>query len=215
MQPLEHVKQIESYFPNLTNLQRKQFGMLKCLYDDWNNKINVISRKDMDSLYEHHVLHSLAIAKYVYFKAGSKILDVGTGGGFPGIPLAILFPEVTFKLIDSIGKKILVANEIAKAINLQNVDIVQKNIKSEKQKFDFVVSRAVMNASELVKLTRKNIQQNGINAIPNGLICLKGGNLDEELKPIHHWYDLTMISDYFAEEFFKTKKILYIPLKQS
>lgn len=167
----------------------------------------------MDCLYEHHVLHSLAIAKYINFRPGTKILDVGTGGGFPGIPLAIMFPDVTFKMIDSIEKKIKVTRSVAESIGLQNAEIVQENAKLEKGKFDFVVSRAVMNAADLVKLTRKNVLTVDKNSIPNGLICLKGGDLNEEMKAVRNWYELTDISNYFTEDFFATKKILYIPLK--
>ena len=201
------------YFPNLTDRQIEQFACLDGLYREWNAKINVISRKDMDCLYEHHVLHSLAIAKYINFRLGTKILDVGTGGGFPGIPLAIMFPDVKFKLIDSIEKKIKVTRSVAESIGLQNVEIVQENAKLEKGKFDFIVSRAVMNAADLVKLTRKNVLSVDKNSIPNGLICLKGGDLNEEMRAVRNWYELTDISNYFTEEFFATKKILYIPLK--
>lgn len=204
---------IVKYFPKLTDRQKEQFACLESLYREWNSKINVISRKDMDFLYEHHVLHSLAIAKYISFRPGTRILDVGTGGGFPGIPLAIMFPQAVFKMIDSIGKKTKVARSVAEAIGLQNTEIVQENARQEKEKFDFVVSRAVMNAADLVKLTRKNILPTGRNSIPNGLICLKGGNLNEELKSVHNWYELTDISSFFTEAFFATKKILYIPLK--
>ena len=201
------------YFPNLTDRQIEQFACLDGLYREWNSKINVISRKDMDCLYEHHVLHSLAIAKYINFRPGTKILDVGTGGGFPGIPLAIMFPDVTFKMIDSIEKKIKVTRSVAESIGLQNAEIVQENAKLEKGKFDFVVSRAVMNAADLVKLTRKNVLTVDKNSIPNGLICLKGGDLNEEMKAVRNWYELTDISNYFTEDFFAAKKILYIPLK--
>jgi 16S rRNA (guanine527-N7)-methyltransferase len=207
------VELICKYFPNLTDRQIEQFACLDGLYREWNSKINVISRKDMDCLYEHHVLHSLAIAKYINFRPGTKILDVGTGGGFPGIPLAIMFPDVTFKMIDSIEKKIKVTRCVAESIGLQNAEIVQENAKLEKGRFDFVVSRAVMNAADLVKLTRKNVLTVDKNSIPNGLICLKGGDLNEEMKAVRNWYELTDISNYFTEEFFATKKILYIPLK--
>jgi 16S rRNA (guanine527-N7)-methyltransferase len=207
------VELICKYFPNLTDRQIEQFACLDGLYREWNSKINVISRKDMDCLYEHHVLHSLAIAKYINFRPGTKILDVGTGGGFPGIPLAIMFPDVTFKMIDSIEKKIKVTRSVAESIGLQNAEIVQENAKLEKGKFDFVVSRAVMNAADLVKLTRKNVLTVDKNSIPNGLICLKGGDLNEEMKAVRNWYELTDISNYFTEDFFATKKILYIPLK--
>lgn len=186
--------------------------MLQELYNDWNSKINVISRKDMDSLYEHHVLHSLGIAKYIGFKPQTRILDIGTGGGFPGIPLAIVFPDCQFHLIDSIGKKIRVATEVANAIGLKNVKLTHENAKDEHQRYDFVVSRAVMNAPDLVKLIHKNIAQKDQNGIPNGLICLKGGDLTEELRTLKRWHETTSLSDYFCEPFFETKKILYIPL---
>lgn len=207
------MEQILKYFPNLNSTQIKQLNSLNDLYREWNAKINVISRKDMDALYEHHVLHSLSIAKYINFKPTTKIIDVGTGGGFPGIPLAILFPECEFKLVDSIGKKIRVATEVANSIGLKNVTFAHENVKEEKGKFDFVVSRAVMNAPELIRLITKNISTKNINAVPNGLICLKGGDLATELKPLKKWYELTDISEYFQEPFFETKKILYVPLK--
>lgn len=207
------MKQILSYFPDLTEQQIRQLSLLENLYKEWNDKINVISRKDINELYEHHVLHSLAIAKYISFKDGSRILDVGTGGGFPGIPLAIMYPNCHFKLIDSIRKKTLVATEISKEIGLNNTTIIQENAKDEKQKYDFVVSRAVMNTQDLVKLIKKNVSPKGNNSIPNGLICLKGGDLSQELEPIKRWYELTNISEYFKLSFFETKKILYIPLQ--
>lgn len=186
--------------------------MLDELYREWNNKINVISRKDIDSLYEHHVLHSLSVGKYIHFTASTDILDVGTGGGFPGIPLAILFPECRFRLIDSIGKKIRVANEVATALELTNVTCIHRNVKEEKTRYDYVVSRAVMNAPELLHLVQKNISHTQRNAIPNGLICLKGGDLSEELAELKRWYELTPICEYFSEPYFETKKILFIPL---
>lgn len=186
--------------------------MLQELYADWNSKINVISRKDMDSLYEHHVLHSLGIAKHISFKPGTTLLDVGTGGGFPGIPLAIMFPECKFHLVDSIGKKIRVATEVSQAVGLKNIRLTHENVKDEKMRYDFIVSRAVMNAPELVRLVRKNVLPKGHNSIPNGLICLKGGDLSEELSTLNRWYELADLSDYFCESFFETKKILYVPL---
>lgn len=202
----------ENYFPSLSAEQQQQLAALDGLYREWNAKINVISRKDIDNLYEHHVLHSLAIAKYTNFSPGTTILDIGTGGGFPGIPLAILFPECSFHLIDSIGKKIKVATEVAQAIGLGNVRCSHINAKEERGRYDFVVSRAVMNTPELVRLIQKNISRHTRNAIPNGLICLKGGNLSEELRDINRWYELTPISEYFKEPFFETKQILFIPL---
>lgn len=205
------MEQILKYFPTLSDKQRLQFSMLGDLYKEWNEKINVISRKDIDALYEHHVLHSLGIAKFINFTPGTKILDVGTGGGFPGIPLAILFPQCHFCLIDSIGKKIKVATEIANSIGLQNISLFHKNVKEEKQKFDFVVSRAVMEASSLLAYSHKNISQTNGNEINNGIICLKGGDLTAELKDINRQYELINLSDYFNEDYFETKKILYIP----
>lgn len=201
---------ISEYF-TLTARQAEQFAQLDALYRDWNSKINVISRKDIDNLYEHHVLHSLAIAKFLPFQAGTTILDVGTGGGFPGIPLAILFPECQFTLIDSIRKKILVATEIAKALGLTNVVCKQERAEEEKQKFDFVVSRAVMPMPDLVKLVRKNIKPTPKNAIPNGLIVLKGGDLKEELRPFKE-AELIPCSQWFKGEWFDTKQVIYLPL---
>ena len=201
---------ISDYF-KLTALQAEQFAQLDSLYRDWNSKINVISRKDIDNLYEHHVLHSLAIAKLLPFQPGTSILDVGTGGGFPGIPLAILFPDCQFMLIDSIGKKIKVASEVAKALGLTNVVCKQERAEEEKQKFDFVVSRAVMPLPDLVKLIRKNISNKHRNAVPNGLIVLKGGDLKAEIAPFKE-AEVTPCSAYFRGEWFDTKQIIYLPL---
>lgn len=201
---------ISEYF-TLTARQAEQFAQLDALYRDWNSKINVISRKDIDNLYEHHVLHSLAIAKFLPFQPGTTILDVGTGGGFPGIPLAILFPECQFVLIDSIRKKILVATEIAKALGLTNVICKQERAEEEKQKFDFIVSRAVMPMPDLVKLVRKNIKPTPKNAIPNGLIVLKGGDLKEELRPFKE-AELIPCTQWFKGEWFDTKQVIYLPL---
>lgn len=201
---------ISEYF-TLTARQAEQFAQLDALYRDWNSKINVISRKDIDNLYEHHVLHSLAIAKFLPFQPGTTILDVGTGGGFPGIPLAILFPECQFVLIDSIRKKILVATEIAKALGLTNVICKQERAEEEKQKFDFIVSRAVMPMPDLVKLVRKNVKPTPMNAIPNGLIVLKGGDLKEELRPFKE-AEITPCSQFFKGEWFDTKQVIYLPL---
>jgi 16S rRNA (guanine527-N7)-methyltransferase len=203
---------IAKYFPSLSEQQQQQFNLLYALYQDWNAKINVISRKDIDALYERHVLHSLGIAKFITFNDGTRILDVGTGGGFPGIPLAILFPHCQFTLIDSIGKKINVATNIVHEIKLSNVILLHENAKEEKHLFDFVVTRAVMNTSELIKLIRKNIAHTQLNDIANGLICLKGGNLEEETSSLHHKFTIKSLSDYFDEDFFETKKILYIPI---
>ena len=202
---------IKKYF-RLTDTQEQQMAALGVLYPDWNSKINIISRKDINNLYEHHVLHSLAICKVLRFSAGSTILDVGTGGGFPGIPLAIMFPECRFTLIDSVGKKIRVAQEIATAIGLQNVTCKQLRAEEEKGKFDFVVSRAVMPLPDLVKLVRKNISREQHNALPNGLICLKGGELYQEIRPYKNIAEIFDITDFFTEEYFKTKKAVYLPL---
>lgn len=203
---------ISKYFPDLTAVQQKQIDALDALYRDWNSKINVISRKDIDNLYEHHVLHSLAIAKLIHFRPGTRILDFGTGGGFPGIPLAILFPECQFRLIDGTGKKINVVNEVAKAIGLTKVEALHLRGEDEKGLYDFVVSRAVMPLTDMVKIVRKNIGKQQRNALPNGIITLKGGNLDAETKPFHKIIDITPVSNYFDEEWFKDKSILYLPL---
>lgn len=206
------MKIIETYFQSLTELQKRQLDALYDLYSDWNSKINVISRKDIDNLYLHHVLHSLAIAKYITFMPGTTIMDVGTGGGFPGLPLAILFPDVKFLLLDSIGKKVRVAAEIAQAVDLKNVEVVHSRIEDEKRKFHFIVSRAVMSLPELMKLTRKNILSEQINSIPNGIICLKGGDLNSETKAFKNIVDVIPLSEYFREPFFQTKKLLYLPV---
>lgn len=203
---------IFQYFKDINDEQRAQFRALGPLYQEWNAKINVISRKDIDNLYMHHVLHSLGIAKVVNFKQGSNILDIGTGGGFPGIPLAILFPNCKFKLIDSIGKKTRVAAAVANAIGLKNVVVEHRNVIEEKNKYDFVVSRAVMNASDLVKLIRKNISKEQRNALPNGLICLKGGDMTEEVAPFKNHSEIWELKSYFDDEFFDTKKVMYIQL---
>ena len=203
---------ITKYFPNLNEAQQKQIDALDALYRDWNAKINVISRKDIDNLYLHHVLHSLAIAKTIHFKSGTRILDFGCGGGFPGIPLAILFPDCSFRLIDGTGKKITVATEVAKAIGLKNVEAMHRRGEEEKDKFDFVVSRAVMPLPDMVKIVRKNISKEQHNALPNGIITLKGGNLDEELKPFHKIVQVTPVSDFFTEEWFLEKNIVYLPV---
>ena len=203
---------ISQYFPTLSAEQVAQLARLDGLYREWNDKINVISRKDIDNLYEHHVLHSLSIGKYISFRPATSILDVGTGGGFPGIPLAILFPKCRFHLIDSIGKKVRVATEVAKAIGLRNVRCTHENVKEERGRYDFVISRAVMNAPELTRLVQNKISRVGNNALPNGIICLKGGDLSEELSNLNRWHELTDISDYFSEPYFETKKILYIPI---
>lgn len=206
------MEQILKHFPKLTETQIAQFNALYDLYCDWNSKINVISRKDIDNLYERHILHSLGIAEVIQFKPNSTILDVGTGGGFPGIPLAIIFPQVKFTLIDSIGKKIKVGTEVSNAIGLKNIELYHKRVQEEKGKYDFVVSRAVMPLEDLVKLSRKNISTKQQNALPNGLICLKGGELQHEILPYKNVAETYELSDYFEGEFFKTKKVVYCPL---
>ena len=203
---------IRKYFRELSDEQLKQIEMLDGLYRDWNAKINVISRKDIDNLYERHVLHSMAIARTVNFRPGTRILDFGTGGGFPGIPLAILFPECSFKLIDGTGKKIRVAQEVAKAIGLKNCQIEQLRGEDEKGQYDFVVSRAVMALPDLAKIVRKNISKKQQNALPNGLICLKGGDLQAEAKPFKNSVEIDDIDKWFDEEWFKGKHVIYVPL---
>ena len=200
---------IEKYFKELTEEQRRQFEALGALYEDWNAKINVISRKDIGNLYEHHVLHSLGIAKVICFKPGTAVMDLGTGGGFPGIPLAIYFPEVKFHLIDSIGKKIRVATEVAQSIGLKNVTFAHKRAEEEKGKFDYVVSRAVMPLDNLEKLVRKNISKTQKNALPNGLICLKGGELEHEAVKLMKRSIFWNLQDYFEETYFETKKVVF------
>jgi 16S rRNA (guanine527-N7)-methyltransferase len=202
---------IKKYFPGITPKQESQLAALSDLYTDWNSKINLISRKDIENLYEKHILHSLGIAKVVRFNEGSVLLDVGTGGGFPGIPLAILFPKVRFLLIDSIGKKVKVAEDIARQTGLDNVECLHERAEEEKRQFDFVVSRAVMPLPDLVRITRKNISREQRNALPNGFLCLKGGDLHAELQPFKKKVIEYELSDYFPEEFFKTKKVIYLP----
>ena len=203
---------ITKYFTDITDLQRRQFEALYDLYQDWNSKINVISRKDIDNLYEHHVLHSLAIAKTIRFKDGTEILDFGTGGGFPGIPLSILFPNCRFHLIDGTGKKIRVATEVANAIGLKNCTPEHKRGEEEKGKYDFVVSRAVMPLPDLERIVRKNISNKQRNSMPNGIICLKGGNVEAEIQPFRKYAEVTDISQWFDEEWFKEKYVIYLPI---
>ncbi|MBQ8097197.1 MAG: 16S rRNA (guanine(527)-N(7))-methyltransferase RsmG [Prevotella sp.] len=203
---------IENYFPELTARQKAQLAALDELYHDWNEKINVISRKDIDNLYEHHVLHSLAIGKLVHFRPGTQILDFGTGGGFPGIPLAILFPECQFTLIDGTGKKIRVAQEVCQAIGLENCTPLHRRGEEEHGLYDFVVSRAVMPLPQLARMVKKNIARQQRNALPNGIICLKGGDLQEETRPFKHIVQTTPLSQWFGEEWFKEKYCIYLPL---
>ncbi len=203
---------IKKYFPNLSDKQIEQFEALYDLYYDWNNKINVISRKDIENLYLHHVLHSLAIAKIINFRSGTTVMDMGCGGGFPGLPLAIMFPETKFHLVDSIGKKIRVATEIAKAIDLTNVTTTHSRAQEIKEKYNFVVSRAVMQLPELVKICRKNISKEQNNSLPNGIICLKGGDMSAETRQFKNCVEITELEKIFDEEFFKDKKVVYVPI---
>ena len=203
---------IKKYFPELTERQQEQFEALDALYHDWNAKINVISRKDIDQLYEHHVLHSLAIAKTIRFRPGTRILDFGTGGGFPGVPLAILFPDCEFKLIDGTGKKIRVAQEVAQAVGLTNCHPEHLRGEDERGQYHFVVSRAVMPLPDLVKIVRKNIAKPQLNALPNGIICLKGGNLQAETQPFRNIVETTDISTFFTEDWYKGKYVIYLPI---
>ena len=204
---------IQTYFPDLSERQREQIEALDELYHEWNAKINVISRKDIDQLYEHHVLHSLAIAKVIRFRPGTHILDFGTGGGFPGIPLAILFPECEFHLIDGTGKKIRVAQEVSQAIGLTNCHPKHMRGEDEKGQYDFVVSRAVMPLPDQVKIVRKNIARPQKNALPNGILCLKGGDLQAETQPFRNIVDTTEISTFFREDWFRQKYVIYLPVK--
>lgn len=205
------IELIKKYFPHLSAKQIEQFTALDALYHDWNSKINVISRKDIDNLYEHHILHSLAIAKYITFREDTNVLDFGTGGGFPGIPLAIFFPEANFKLIDGTSKKVRVAQEVADAIGLENVLPAHLRGEEEKGKFDFIVSRAVMPLPDLMKIVKKNIAPDQHNTLPNGVIVLKGGNLNDELKPYKKIVEKTELSQWFDEEWFKEKYLIYVP----
>jgi 16S rRNA (guanine527-N7)-methyltransferase len=203
---------IESYFPDLTALQQRQFALLGPLYQEWNEKINVISRKDIDNLYLNHVLHSLGIAKVISFKPGAEILDVGTGGGFPGIPLAILFPESNFHLVDSIGKKITVVKAVAEGLGLENVKPQQVRVEEMKGDYDFIVSRAVARMQEFYGWVKNKSKKESLHSLDNGILYLKGGDLDEELEELKKPYALYALSDYFLEPFFETKKVVFIPL---
>jgi len=200
------------YFPSLTDLQKEQFSKIKPVYDNWNSMINVVSRKDMDNFMIHHVLHSLSIAKKFNFPRGTRILDVGTGGGFPGIPLAILFPDCQFTLLDSIEKKIKVVSAAADELGLKNAIPVRKRVEEEKNRYQFIISRAVTEFSLFVKLTERNIERSGANPLKNGIIYLKGGDLEEELMAFKNRVTVWNISDFFDEPFFETKKIVYLPV---
>jgi len=206
------MNEILEYFPHLTDKQIEQFKALQALYEDWNQKINVISRKDISNLYSHHVLHSLAIAKAINFKDGTTIMDFGTGGGLPGIPLAIMFPNCKFKLIDGTGKKIMVANEVIKAIGLTNVVAEHIRGEEEKGKYNFIVSRAVMPLPDLIKIVKKNISKEQNNALPNGVIVLKGGNTEGEIHEHKKLAEITPLSNWFKDDWFKEKSLIYIPL---
>jgi len=206
------MKEITQYFPEINEIQIRQFEQLDALYREWNAKINVISRQDIDNLYEHHVLHSLSIAKFIRFKPGTRILDFGTGGGFPGIPLAIIFPKCDFTLIDGTGKKVRVAQEIAQAIGLKNCHPIHRRGEEEKGTYNFVVSRAVMPLPDLVKIVQKNISREQNDAVANGIICLKGGNLQEETIKYRKILEINKISQWFSEEWFKEKYVIYLPL---
>lgn len=206
------MQSVTKYFKTLTEEQIRQFEMLDELYHHWNTRINVISRKDIDNLYQHHVLHSLAIAKAVNFRPGTEILDFGTGGGFPGLPLAILFPQCSFKLIDGTGKKILVAREVAAAIGLKNCRAEHLRGEDERGRFDFVVSRAVMPLPDLARIVRKNISKKQHNATPNGIFCLKGGNIEAEVLPFRNMVEVMPVSNWFDEEWFKQKNVVFLPI---
>lgn len=204
---------ISKYFPQLTEEQNRQYDQLEELYNDWNAKINVISRKDIDNLYERHVLHSLGIAEVIRFKPGTLIMDLGCGGGFPGIPLAIMFPGCRFHLVDSIGKKVKVAQAVAESIGLTNVEFSHSRAEDIKDKYDFVVTRAVMPLVDLIKVSRKNISKEQHNGLPNGIIALKGGELEREMASMRKICATWELSDYFTEEYFQTKKVVHVTVK--
>jgi 16S rRNA (guanine527-N7)-methyltransferase len=205
---------ILKYFPNLTPEQIVCFEKMDTVYRDWNEKINLISRKDIDSLYEKHILHSLAIAKIITFRPGTRILDVGTGGGFPGIPLAVLFPSTNFVLIDSIGKKIKVVQAVVEELGLKNVTALHTRVEEVKSEFDFVISRAVTAFPVFVGLVKKNISRKPLNSLPNGIIYLKGGDFEEEIKDFKRSIEVSEITKFFDEPFFETKKVLYLPVNK-
>ncbi|OIQ35886.1 MAG: 16S rRNA (guanine(527)-N(7))-methyltransferase RsmG [Crocinitomix sp. MedPE-SWsnd] len=203
---------IFKYFPNLTEDQKQKFTALYDVYKEWNDQINVVSRKDFDSFYEKHVLHSLGIAEVIQFQAGTDVLDVGTGGGFPGIPLAIMYPETDFYLVDSIGKKIKVVNGVKESLGLENVFAGQKRAEELKQKFDFVVSRAVTQMPKFIPWVQDKFKKKGQNGYPNGILYLKGGDLKDELKSVTRYKEIIELSDFFKEEFFETKKVVYVKM---
>lgn len=204
---------IRHYFPQLSDSQQQRFSMMKEVYSEWNEKINVVSRKDIEALEVHHILHSLAIARVISFKPGTRVMDVGTGGGFPGIPLAVLFPEVDFYLVDSIGKKIHVVNEVVRELGLKNVKAQQLRVEMVDKRFDFIVSRAVTAFPDFVKLVRGKIDGKGINALPNGILYLKGGDFNEEVKAFRKQLLVYPVSTFFSEPYFETKKVIYLPLE--
>jgi len=204
------LKIIQKYFPDLSDRQCNQFIQLKTLFEEWNAQINLVSRKDMENFYERHVLHSLSISKMLEFKTGTSILDVGTGGGLPGIPLAILFPECQFHLVDSIGKKIKVVNEITTSLELTNVVATHCRAEQVKDKYDFVLSRAVTRMSKFLPLVQNSIKQDNLNVLPNGILYLKGGDLRQEMQEIDADYDVLELNGIFDEEFFETKKVVYV-----
>ena len=204
--------EILKYFPRLTAAQIDKFAALQDLYEDWNAKINVISRKDISNLYLHHVLHSLSIAKILPLKAGSRVADAGTGGGFPGIPLAIMFPDSQFELIDSTGKKLKVVDDIARKLSIGSVSTKHSRMEDVRNCYDFIVSRAALSLPDLVKVCQGKISKEQRNCIPNGLICLKGGDLTDEIKPFRKIAEVYELQDFFEEEYFTTKKAIYIPL---
>ncbi len=209
---MKDIDVINRYFPSLTEKQQQQFAALGPLYEDWNNKINVISRKDIDNLYINHVLHSLGIARVISFMPGAEILDVGTGGGFPGIPLAILFPQANFHLVDSIGKKITVVKEVSQVLGLANVTAEQIRAEQLKRRYDFIVSRAVTQMKEFYDWVQYKVKKQSIHTLDNGILYLKGGDLDEEMNALKKPYSIYDLTSFFSEEFFQTKKIVYLPI---